>query len=171
MSVMPGVPKTSGTILIVIVTVILLGYTGFIYMVSGYSYYTKLAPFMSEGFQSMDPHQFSRLLPGFIIHLFGGASSFLLGILSLVSSIGLILFKNWGRALLLLTLLVNLIYICIIPAVISFIIQNVLLGGSESTHTLKMPTLQQSDYITIIIALLLMLYFSKKTVKEQFSDY
>jgi hypothetical protein len=72
---------------------------------------------------------------------------------------------------LLLTLLVNLIYVCIIPTVISFIIQNVLLGGSESSQSLKIPTLHQSDYITVIIALLLMLYFGKKTVKEQFSDY
>ena len=168
---MPGAPKEAATILVVIVTFILLLYTGFIYLVAGYSYYTKLAPFMNEGFQNMDANQFSQSLPGFIIHIFGGASSFLLTLLSFVSGIGLILFKNWGRGLLLLTLLVTLIYVCVIPAVINFIIQNVLLVGKEASSSFKMPAFSQSDYITIIIAILLAFYFSKTTVKEQFSDY
>lgn len=164
-------PKTSGTIIIAVLTALFLFATGLIYIIAGYSYYITLFPSLNQGFESLGPHQFSESLPEIIVNLFGGVSSFLLGILSMVSGIGLVLFKRWGYKLVLLTFFVTLIYICVIPALITFGINQLLLMNSSVSVGKDLSSLSTDDYMIVVVSITLMFYFLRPSVRRQFGDH
>ncbi len=163
-------PKTSGTIVIVILTALFLAATGCIYLIAGYSYYVTLSPFLRQGFTATGPYQFAEVLPKVIINLFGGVSSFLLGILSMTSALGLALFKRWGHKLVLLTFLVTLLYICVVPALIAFVIERLLLVDHAVSVGKELSALTTDDYLIAFISVTLMFYFLRPSVKRQFGD-